>query len=120
MRKNNLLRRKGRLIAIFLIAFLSITSFMPTTFVKAATKPSYVSGSNNLWVDGCAVKDSDVDAIKWKNKNGTYYLFLPSSADLNNLVIWHTFSSTPYVNGKALKNGEATNAFSSTGECRKF
>lgn len=116
MRKKN---KKGKLISIILVALVCITNMLPSITANAASnKAPYISGSNTLWVDGCAGEESTVDAVKWRysSTEGKYYLFLPTSADLSNLVIWHTFGSNPWVNGKELVNGQATDAFSNTGE----
>lgn len=80
--------------------------------------PDYVtnSSSEGLWAKG-SQKDSDIDAIKWRYKSseGQYYLYLPSTADTNNLVIWHNFKSDVTVNGNKLISGEATSIFNGGG-----
>ena len=84
----------------------------------AVAKPSTVANdtSKSLWADGSSYSDdNNKDLIKWKKIDSKYYLFLPSSVDLNNLVLWHSFSTDAYVNGKKIVNGEATNVFANAG-----
>ncbi len=87
-----------------------------------------------LWADGNAQVDSKdknaFDVIKWfayedrgKNavnvgstKSNNYYLFMPTTADLSALTVWHSFESDPTVNGEFIKSGEMTSVFSKPGE----
>ena len=111
------------------LAFACATTTLPTGSlsikVKAAdvyvSEPEIVTkdkNNNNLWVNGSAYEESNsLDAIKWyyKSSSSQYYLYLPSSVDLNNLVIWHTFSNGLYCNGNKIESGKATNIFSNGG-----
>lgn len=87
-----------------------------------------------IWADGNPQTESAdrnaIDVVRWfdqydigkqvtqtgSSESTHYYLFLPSTADLSALTIWHTFKSDPTVGGKAVKNGEKTDAFSETGD----
>ena len=40
---------------------------------------------------------------------------MPSSVDLNNLTVWHTFSNGMKVNGKTIENGQTTDVFAGGG-----
>lgn len=86
---------------------------------NVVSTPSIVksNSSNNLWVDASNSVSSELDTIKWhyKSSEGKYYLFLPSTADSSNLIIWHTFSSNPKVNNVELENGVSTSVFSGGG-----
>lgn len=79
--------------------------------------PEYVlnGAANTLWADGSALVSSDISAVKWhKDTDGKYYLFLPSTADLESLTIWHTFEGEARVGETALISGEPTAAFSAS------
>nr|MCR4802525.1 CotH kinase family protein [Lachnospiraceae bacterium] len=121
------MNRKWRksLMAIMLVIACVITLvpqgqivFSEQKIAAAVAKPSTVANdtSKSLWADGSSYSDdNNKDLIKWKKIDSKYYLFLPSSVDLNNLVLWHSFSTDAYVNGKKIVNGEATNVFANAG-----
>ncbi|MBQ3784293.1 MAG: CotH kinase family protein, partial [Lachnospiraceae bacterium] len=121
------MNRKWRksLMAILLVIACVVTLvpqgqivFSEQKAAAAVAKPSIVANdtTGSLWVDGSSYSDdNNKDLIQWKSKDSKYYLYLPSSVDLNNLVIWHSFSSDPYVNGKKIVNGETTNIFANAG-----
>ena len=86
--------------------------------LASTTKPDLVNkSSDTLWVEGNNSTNSNLELVKWRNKSseGKYYLYLPSNVDINNLKIWHSFSTNPVVNGVTLKNGEYTSVFSNKG-----
>lgn len=110
----------------FLLALACVITLLPqgAVIAQAAANelveaPSIVkSSSNTLWVNGSNYSsDNSLDAIKWHydSSEGKYYLYLPSSVDLNQLTVWHTFSSTMYVNGTKVQSGETTNIFAGGG-----
>lgn len=77
--------------------------------------PEYVlnGAADTLWADGSALVSSDISAIEWqKQSDGKYYLFLPSTADLENLTVWHTFEGEVRVGETPLISGEKTSVFS--------
>ena len=85
----------------------------------AAPKLVTTGDGNTLWANGSTYSDNDsLDAIKWHydSKDERYYLYLPSSADLDHLVLWHTFSGKAYVNGKEIVSGYATDVFAGGGK----
>lgn len=90
-----------------LLCILMILPVFATAGVQAAgnTISSFSvnvnSGSNDA-----------IDTIKWFQRDGVYYMFLPSDSDLQNLTVSFTASAPVYVNGTELKNGEATSVFS--------
>jgi len=114
-----------------LLAFVCVITLLPegTLITQAATTssatnelieaPSIVkSSSNTLWVNGSDYSnDNSMDAIKWhyNSSEGKYYLYLPSSVDLKQLTVWHTFSDTMYVNGTKVQSGETTSIFAGGG-----
>lgn len=76
--------------------------------------PEYVlnGAANTLWVEGSALVSSDISAIEWhKQSDGKYYLYLPSTADLENLTVWHTFEGEALLGQTPLVSGEKTTAF---------
>lgn len=91
----------------------------PDTPVQEVVIPEVVTNSKNtLWVDGSSYSDNEsLDAIKWhyESKEGRYYLYLPSSTNLENLTVWNSFEQTLYVNGRKVENGETTNIFAGGG-----
>ena len=98
-----------------LLAVIIITVGMPfTAFATTwATPPTYVTSSSTkaLWAEGTnALTENNIDAIRWYEKDGTYYWFLPSSADLSNLTVYHNFDSVK-VNGTTITSGNSYNMF---------
>lgn len=87
-----------------------------------------------IWADGdptaASADENAIDAIKWfarsdlgkqvgktgHTKQTEYFLFLPTTADLSELTVWHTFDEDPTINGKPLKSGEKTDIFAQGGE----
>ena len=112
-------------LAAILLALVCVVTLLPqgALIAQAADAlveaPSIVkSSSNALWVNGSNYsKDNSLDAIKWhyNSSEGKYYLYLPSSVDLNQLTVWHTFSDTMYVNGTKIQSGETTGIFNGGG-----
>lgn len=100
----------------YVVANAAATSAIP----QQMPAPEIVGTSNNtLWADGSVYSENNsLDAIKWhyESKEGRYYLYLPSSADVNKLTIWHSFANTLYVNGTKVENGETTDVFAGGGK----
>lgn len=107
------------MVCVFTIIPDCIVANAATTFSQEAEIPEIVGkSSSTLWVDGSTYsKNNSLDAIRWhyESKEGRYYLYLPSSADLEKLTIWHSFSHTLYVNGIKVENGATTNVFAGGG-----
>ena len=115
--------------AIVLMVTCVITMLPQEVFlVKAATEmteatieetkefipiPDTITGSNAIWVKGSSYDDNTLDVIKWhyNSSSAKHYLYLPASADLNNLVIWHTFSNSLYIDGTKVESGATTDIF---------
>lgn len=79
----------------------------------------YISASKDtLYADGASEINSKEDAVKWRQsgRDGKYYLYMPSSADLSKLKIWHTFDGDVTVDGKKIVSGQETDAFANGGE----
>lgn len=95
-------------------------SCVPASLVYAANENNIIeadyvtSAKDCIFVDGASVTESKQDAIKWSYNvvDKKYYLYLPASADLNNLRIWNTFSQNVTVDGKTIVSGEETDVFS--------
>lgn len=122
---------KNRILAWFMICVCAISGLSdcvmanatgittPDIPVQEVVIPEVVTNSKNtLWVDGSSYSDNEsLDAIKWhyESKEGRYYLYLPSSTNLENLTVWNSFEQTLYVNGTKVENGETTNIFAGGG-----
>ena len=104
----------SKLVAV-LLAVIVILVGIPFTAVavSSATPPAYVTSSTAkaLWAEGSTAETTNnIDAIKWYEKSGVYYWFLPSSADLSNLTVYHNFGSVK-INGTAIVSGNSYNMF---------
>lgn len=119
---------KRKFFAVFMILVCVIATMQDCIAVNAAVTaetpvrkeiPEIVNSSTNaLWADGSSYsKDNSLDAIKWhyESKDGKYYFYLPSSAKLDELTIWHSFSNDLYVNDIKIENGETTDIFAGGG-----
>ena len=122
------LREKRKIFALVMILVCVITTVPDSIVANAAATaetpavaeiPEIVSNSANvLWADGSSYSDNNsLDAIKWHydSSEKRYYLYLPSSANLDELTIWHSFSDTLYVDGTMVESGETTNIFAGGG-----
>lgn len=84
-----------------------------------AEVPEYIqTGSENtLWINSSDLIASDLSAIEWwQDKDSKYYFFLPSTANLENVTVWHTFKDEVKINDTVINSGEKTKAFSNTEE----
>lgn len=103
-----------KIVALILAVIITAVG-MPFSAVatNASSPPDYVISSSDkaLWAEGTSVDTTNnIDAIKWYPKNGTYYWFLPSSANLSNLTVYHNFDSVK-INGTSIINGSSYNIF---------
>lgn len=99
-----------RFIAVMLSA-LMVIGCMAVSIVSASAAgneaPDYVKNSTEkaAWARGVRNDTTqNIEAVKWQYIDGKYYWFLPSSANLNELVIYHNFNSfelegTPITSG---------------------
>ncbi len=98
------------LLAVIVIAVgMPVTAFATTL----ATPPTYVTSSTikALWAEGTnAQTTNNIDAVRWYEKDDKYYWFLPSSADLSNLIVYHNFESVK-INGTTIISGNSYNMF---------
>ena len=108
---------RGTMSAILavILSILVITACLPVTAfaVSNSTAPNYVTSSTDkaLWAEGTTTDTkNNIDAVKWYQKDGTYYWFLPSSADLSNLTVYHNFESVK-INDTQIVNGSSYNFF---------
>lgn len=53
--------------------------------------------------------------IKSLYKNDKYYLYLPTSIDVDNLTVRHSFKDDIYIDGTKIKNGQKTNILKKQG-----
>lgn len=76
----------------------------------------YINQTKNcLWIDGCSNSDSVEELVKWRYNNGSYYLYIPSSAGAEDMIVWHTFDEDVTVNDVKIASGEKTSVFSKEG-----
>ncbi len=105
----------SKIVAVLLTVII-VAVGMPFTAVatNSIAPPTYVTSSSEkaLWAEGTnAETTNNIDAIKWyKNNNNIYYWFLPSSADLSNLTVYHNFDSVK-INDIAIISGNSYNMF---------
>lgn len=103
-----------RMLAVLLTVVITAVGIPFTaTAESSAPAPNYVTASieKALWAEGTtATTTNNIDAVKWYEKDGTYYWFLPSSADLSNLTVYHNFSRVE-VNGTTIISGNSYNMF---------
>lgn len=103
-----------RIVAVLLaIATIAIGIPFTASAATSATPPAYVTSSTDkaLWAEGSTAETTNnIDAVKWYAKGDVYYWFLPSSADLSNLTVYHNFSSVK-INGSAIISGNSYNLF---------
>ncbi len=101
-------------LAVVLAVVITVIGLPVTaTAVSNSTAPAYVQSSSGkaLWAEGCvADTENNIDAVEWYEKDGKYYWFLPSSADLSNLTVYHNFGSVT-VNGTSITSGSSYNIF---------
>lgn len=104
----------SKIVAVLLTVIIIAMGIPFTASAEASsTAPAYVTASTDkaLWAEGAtATTTNNIDAVKWYQKNGTYYWFLPSSADLSNLTVYHNFSSVK-INGTNIISGNSYNMF---------
>lgn len=112
------MKKSRKLMSALLAVILTVAIIvvgLPVTAIAVAnpTAPIYVQSNKAkaLWAEGCiADTDNNIDAVKWYEKDGKYYWFLPSSADISNLTVYHNFSNVK-VNGTAIISGNSYNIF---------
>lgn len=107
----------------FVAVVLSLLTAMSCVFMASAAEdntasvnaaPDYVINSSDkaLWAEGYDKAETglNIEAVKWFSKNDKYYWFLPSSADLSSLTVYHNFTSVT-VDGTAITSGESYDFF---------
>ncbi len=109
--------RNGKFFKAFVSLLLCVllVSAAPSAFavqqdgISASGTPVYVEYSREkaVWLDGCPKPGTtEIDAVKWYlDDDGIYYFFMPSSADLSSVVLYHNFG-TLSINGKTVSSGD--------------
>ncbi len=94
-----------------LFTFLSVCVFALMLAVTGSAK-----GMTELYIDGYSSTEA-VEKVAWSNQNtdGKYYLYVPTTADKENLAVFFNGASEVTVNGTAIQNGEKTNVFAKEG-----
>lgn len=97
------------LLAILVMLFSCTSVIAATTDAVESAVPVYVTNSTEkaIWIDGCKTADvTEIDAVKWfLDDDGVYYFFMPTTADLDNAVLYHNFASVT-INGKEVASGD--------------
>lgn len=99
-----------RLVAILLTLLMlagCISGSLATASAAANAAPDYVTNSEGkaLWAKSYNTDTiQNIEAVKWYAKDGKYYWFLPSSADLSNLTIYHNYGSVK-IGSQSIVNG---------------
>lgn len=94
-----------------LLVFLSACVLMLVLAVSASAK-----GLTDFYIDGYATTE-EVEKISWsqQNNDAKNYLYIPTSADKENLAVYFNGASEITVDGVTVKNGEKTNIFAKEG-----
>ncbi|HHZ05215.1 MAG TPA: starch-binding protein [Clostridiales bacterium] len=115
-------KKTAKKLVAFLLCALMVASCgvsaLAAEAVGNASPPDYVTNATAkaMWAQ-CLNTDTtqNIEATQWFEKNGKYYWFLPSSADLTNLVVYHNFTSVT-VNGMPIINGNSYSSFENNKE----
>lgn len=103
-----------KIVAIMLVVIITTISMPVFAFAtNSSSPPAYVVSSSDkaLWAEGTlADTTNNIDAVKWYKKDGTYYWFLPSSANLSNLTVYHNFDDVK-INGISIVSGNSYSIF---------
>ena len=127
------MKKAGKILSAALAVLVTISGLFVNAFAAESKTKNSEAAKNTLWADGNPnVESADqnaLDVIKWfsendKGKNMTdlvspskhYYLLMPTTADFNNLTLWHSFSSNPKIDGVEIQNGKSTKAIHGTGD----
>lgn len=93
------------LLTVFVLAVVTASLFV-TAAASGTGISSFAVNTNS------AENASDLGAVEWyKAADGRYYLFLPSSADKNNITVWFTADADVMCGDTKIVNGETTDAF---------
>lgn len=123
----------NRFFSSVLAVIIAASCVTASAFAEEAEIQDSGTAEGALWADGNPDVDSAdetaLDVVKWfsqadQGKGMTdlgassehYYLLLPTTADLDNLTVWHSFDANPTVNGTELVSGQSTAAFSGEGD----
>lgn len=123
----------GKILSAALSVLMAVSCFAVTSNAAENTSDASQAAGSTLWADGnpnvASADQNSLDVVKWfsekdKGKNvndlgetsSHYYLLMPKSADLNNLTLWHTFSSNPKIGGVEIVSGQPTSAIHGTGD----
>ena len=88
-----------------ILAFIMLLPICALT--SSAAESTITSLSFNVYNN---TSDS-VDSIKWRNINGTYFMFLPSNTNLNSVTVHYTGRNDIYAGSTKIVSGEPTSAF---------
>ena len=108
--------KKVKICTALILSLLMILTSSVTIFATGSTAnlssdetPIYVARSHEraVWLEGCDTEGaSAIDAVKWYNKGGKYYFFMPSSIDLSAVKVYHKFGNLN-IGGQSIVSGQA-------------
>lgn len=127
------MRKAGKILSAALAGVIAVSGLSFGAFAAVNKTEKSRTPDNTLWADGnpnvASADQNSLDVVKWfsgadKGRNMTdlgassnhYYLLMPTTADLNNLTLWHSFSSNPKIDGVEIKSGQSTKAIHGTGD----
>lgn len=103
------------------ILALAVTLVMTFSFVQFGMINVSAAGTiSKFSIDGCSITPVSYNSPRmatdevswwWRQNTSSYYLFLPSTVDPNNLVVNFTADAVVTAAGKTLVSGQPTNAF---------
>ena len=127
------MKKVGKILSAALAGVVAISGLSMNVLAANNKAENSKSPDNSLWADGNpnvpSADQNSLDVVKWfseadKGNSMTnlgsyskhYYLLMPTTADLNNLTLWHSFSSNPKIDGVEIENGKSTKAIHGTGD----
>lgn len=102
-------------LSIFLAVLLTFAGvpFTASAINNSTEAPEYVQSSTtkSLWAKGITTNTgNNIEAVEWYAKDGIYYWFLPSSADLSSLTVYHNFGNVK-INNTQITSGNSYSFF---------
>ena len=89
------------------IPALAIDSVKIKTSNQVSSDVPYIVNSKEkaIWLDGCTIDGvNTIDAVKWIYEEGTYYFFMPTTADLSNVRVYTNFNNVEFNSTQAINN----------------
>lgn len=104
------MKRCKNVLSMLMLFMITISCFSLYSF-EVSAKSSYISNKKDksIWIE-CSTENTENSSVRWyTNDNQNYYLFLPSTANLNNIKLYHTFSGDITINDVTVSDGDTIN-----------